>query len=119
MSSINNLTIGWYIRALVAANLQVVTNMINDDTVWATSLVGDGSTHRLRSFFAPLMRVCFRGGLLNLRLVAMPMLERHTPFNMLNMLFKFLDALYSKWRFKLMGMSSDGENTMTEVVLSS
>ncbi|ETV67156.1 hypothetical protein H257_16556 [Aphanomyces astaci] len=29
------------------------------------------------------------------------------------MLVKFLDALYPPWRTKLIGMSSDGENTMT------
>jgi hypothetical protein len=34
------------------------------------------------------------------------MFDRHTPDNIFNMLVKFLDALYSKWRAKLIGMSS-------------
>jgi hypothetical protein len=29
------------------------------------------------------------------------------------MLVKFVDTLYDKWCAKLIGMSSDGENTMT------
>ncbi len=33
--------------------------------------------------------------------------------NIFNMLVKFLNALYDKWRAKLIDMSSDGENTMT------
>jgi hypothetical protein len=41
------------------------------------------------------------------------MFDRHTADNIFNMLVKFLDALYSKWRTKLINMSSDSENTMT------
>ncbi len=41
------------------------------------------------------------------------MFDRHTAGNIFNMLVKFLDALYGKWRTKLIGMSSDDENTMT------
>jgi negative regulator of replication initiation len=41
------------------------------------------------------------------------MFDRHTTDNIFNMLVKFLDALYGKWRTKLISMSSDGENTMT------
>jgi hypothetical protein len=29
------------------------------------------------------------------------------------MISKFMDVLYSKWRVKLIGMSTNGENTMT------
>jgi hypothetical protein len=41
------------------------------------------------------------------------MFDRHTAEIIYNMLVKFLDALYPPWRAKLIGMSSDGENTMT------
>jgi hypothetical protein len=41
------------------------------------------------------------------------MFKRHTTKNMFNMVAKFLDALYGRWRDKLIEMSSDGENTMT------
>jgi hypothetical protein len=57
--------------------------------------------------------MCFQGVLFNLRLVAIPMFERHSAMNMFNMLVKFLDALNQPWRAKLIGTSSDGENTMT------
>jgi hypothetical protein len=77
------------------------------------SLAGDGSTHRGQLFFDLRVRIYFRGRLLNLHLVAIPMFDRHTAGNIFNMLVKFLDALYGKWRGKLIGMSSDGENTMT------
>jgi hypothetical protein len=77
------------------------------------SLVGDGSTHRGQSFFNLRVRICFHGRLLNLHLVVIPIFDRHTTGNIFNMLVKFLDTLYGKWRAKLIGMSSDGENTMT------
>lgn len=41
------------------------------------------------------------------------MFERHTTLNVFNMISKFMDALYIKWRAKLIGMSTDSENTMT------
>jgi hypothetical protein len=59
------------------------------------------------------MCTCLKGQLLNLHLVAIPMFDGHTALNIFNMFVKFLDALYRKWRSKSIGMSSDGENTMT------
>ncbi len=41
------------------------------------------------------------------------MFERHTMLNVFNMINKFMDVLYSKWRTKLISMLNDGENTMT------
>jgi hypothetical protein len=76
------------------------------------SLANDDSTHHGQSFFDLRVRICFRGQLLSLHLVVIPMFDRHTAGNIFNMLVKFLDALYGKWRAKLIDMSSDGENTM-------
>jgi hypothetical protein len=87
--------------------------MVDHESVWAMSLAGDGNTHRGQSFFDLRLHVYYRGNLVNLHLVAMLMFERHTTFNIFNMISKFMDALYSKWRAKLIGMSTDGENTMT------
>ncbi|RHZ28071.1 hypothetical protein DYB37_002647 [Aphanomyces astaci] len=81
--------------------------------VWAFSLAGDGSIHRGQSFFDLRLRLYWHGRLLNLHLVALPMFDRHTAENMFNMIVKLLDALFPKWRAKLIGVSSDGENTMT------
>jgi hypothetical protein len=77
------------------------------------SLAGDSSTHRGQSFFDLRVRICFRGQLLNLHLVAIPMFDCHMAGNIFNMLVKFFNALYGKWRAKLIDMSSDNENTMT------
>jgi len=77
------------------------------------SLTGNDSTHRGQSFFDLRVRICFRGWLFNLHLVAIPMFDCHTASNIFNMLVKFLNALYDKWHTKLIGMSSDGKNTMT------
>jgi hypothetical protein len=41
------------------------------------------------------------------------MFEHHTVENMFNMVVKFFDALYGRWRNKLIEVSFDGENTMT------
>ncbi|OWZ17346.1 hypothetical protein PHMEG_0008728 [Phytophthora megakarya] len=41
------------------------------------------------------------------------MFDRHTSQNIFALISKFLGALYSNWRAKLIGMASDGENTMT------
>jgi len=58
------------------------------------------------------VRVCYRGVLLNLHLVAIPQFDRHTALNMFNMLVKFLDALYGLWRRKLINVGTDSELTM-------
>jgi hypothetical protein len=42
------------------------------------------------------------------------MFERHTTVNMFNMVVKFLNALYDRWRDKLIRMSFNGENTMID-----
>ncbi|RHY05403.1 hypothetical protein DYB36_006565 [Aphanomyces astaci] len=93
LAGINDLIVGQYVRVQVAA--------------------GDGSTHRGQSFFDLRLRLYWHGRLLNLHLVALPMFDCHTAENMFNMIVKLLDALFPKWRAKLIGVSSDGENTMT------
>jgi hypothetical protein len=76
------------------------------------SLASDESAHYDQSFFDLHVRVSYRGELINLRLVTMPMFERHSAINIFNLIAKFMDALYMKWRAKLIDMSTNGENTM-------
>lgn len=76
------------------------------------SLASNESAHYDQSFFDLHVRVSYRGELINLRLVAMPMFERHSTINIFNLIAKFMDALYMKWRAKLIDMSTNGENTM-------
>ncbi|XP_078473017.1 uncharacterized protein LOC144734619 [Lampetra planeri] len=113
LQGMNDLIVTQSVRVLVAVGLQMIARIIDNPSVWAFSLAGDGSTHRGQSFFDLRTRVCYRGFLVNLHLVAIPMFERHTAQNIFRMLVKFLDALYPNWRAKLIGFSSDGENTMT------
>ncbi len=110
---LNDYIVGQYTRVLVAIALQQIALILNDESVWAMSLAGDGSTHCGHSFFDLHLRVCYRDDLVNLHLVASPMFERHSAMNIFNLIAKFMDALYSKWRSKLIGVSTDGENTMT------
>jgi hypothetical protein len=41
------------------------------------------------------------------------MFEQHSTVNIFNLIAKFMDVMYSKWRSKLIGVSTDSENTMT------
>ncbi len=41
------------------------------------------------------------------------MFEHHIAKNMFNMVVKFFNALYSRWRNKLIEVSSNGENMIT------
>jgi len=113
LTGANDLIVGQYVCVLVATSLQHIADVLAHKSVWAMSLAGDASTHRGQSFFDLRIRVCFGRKLYNLHLVAIPMFDRHTAEIIYNMLVKFLDALYPPWRAKLIGMSSDGENTMT------
>ncbi|CAK9275998.1 unnamed protein product [Sphagnum jensenii] len=81
----------------------------------AMDFVGIGlsfRTHRGQSFFDLRIRACYRSELVNLHLAAIPMFDRHSVVNIFNLIVKFMDALYNKWRAKLIGVSTDGENTM-------
>ncbi|KAI2495067.1 hypothetical protein MHU86_19462 [Fragilaria crotonensis] len=113
LAGINDLMVGQFVRSIVAFNLQRISGLMGDHSVWAFSFAGDGSTHRGQSFFDMRVRFCHRGVLANIHLVAIPMFDRHTALIIFDMIVKFLDALYAPWRSKLISVSSDGENTMT------
>ncbi|CAN5958381.1 unnamed protein product [Sphagnum jensenii] len=112
LAGIIDLMVGQYVRVLVGSTLQQIADCLDDESVSAMLLAGDGSTHCGQSFFNLRICICFCGRLLNLHLVAIPMFDRHTTTNTFNMLVKFFDMLYGKWRAKLIGMSSNDENMM-------
>ncbi|CAK9873717.1 unnamed protein product [Sphagnum jensenii] len=109
---LNDCIVGQYMRVLVVVVLQQIALILDDESVWAMSLAGDRSTHHGQSFFDLRLRVCYRDNLVNLHFVALPMFERHSDMNIFNLITKFMDALYSKWRSKMIGVLTDGENTM-------
>jgi hypothetical protein len=113
LSGMNDLIVGQYVRVLVGGNLQEISDLMGDLSVWAFSFAFNSSTHFEQSFFDLRVRICFKGRLCNLHLVSLPLFARHTAEILYNLLCKFLDALYPDWRVKLLNTSSDGENTMT------
>jgi hypothetical protein len=98
LAGINGGIVGQYTRVLVVVALQEIAAILEDESVRDMSLAGDGSTHRGQSFFDLRVRVCHRGELVNLHLFAIPMFERHSAHNIFNLITKFMDALYAKWR---------------------
>lgn len=65
------------------------------------------------SFMDQRLRLAVDGLLVNLHLLAIPMFDRHTAVNRVNLITKVMDVINSGWRDKLIRLSSDGENTMT------
>jgi hypothetical protein len=113
LAGLNDHEVGKMVRFNVAANLQVLSDVLNDDEVWAFSLAGDTTIHQGVSFFDVRIRVCVRGVLHNVHLVCLPFYDRHTAKNMCLMVCKLLDNLCVSWRSKLVSVSTDGENMMT------
>jgi hypothetical protein len=114
LAGFNDRIVGQYTCILVVVALQQIASILDDESVWAMSLAGDGSAHRGHSFFDLRVCVSYHGELVNLHLVVIPMFERHSNVNIFNLIAKFMDAQYFKWRAKLIGMSTDSENTMTD-----
>jgi hypothetical protein len=112
LTSINDAIVDQYRHVLLVVALSKIATILDDESVWAMSLVGDESMHCGQLFFDLRLQVCYHGELVNLHLVAILMFEHHLELNIFNMIAKVMDALYVKWRAKLIGMSSDGENTM-------
>ncbi|CAM6072391.1 unnamed protein product [Sphagnum tenellum] len=69
---INDTIVGQYVCAGVAFSLRRIADLCVDESIWALSLAGDGSTHRGQHFFDLRLRVCYRGVLLNLHFIAIP-----------------------------------------------
>ena len=59
------------------------------------------------------LRFCYRGVLVNLHLVYIPMFDRRTLQIIFDTVCKFMDALYGSWCGKLLCVASDDENAMT------
>jgi hypothetical protein len=113
LAGLNGCIVDQYTCVLVVVALQQITGILDDESIWAMSLAGDRSAHCGQLFFDMRVRVCYRGELVNLHLVAMPMFERHSVVNIFNVIAKFMDVLYIKWRAKLIGVSTNNKNTIT------
>ena len=60
-------------RQICAINLQVLSSLLNSDSVWAFSLANDASTHREKSYFDNQIRFCLDGNLYNFHAISIPM----------------------------------------------
>ncbi|KAH9534488.1 hypothetical protein CY35_17G008300 [Sphagnum magellanicum] len=69
LNGMNDLIIGQYVRVLVGGNLQDISDLMGDLSVWAFSLAFNSSTHFEQSFFDLRVQICFKGQLCNLHLL--------------------------------------------------
>jgi hypothetical protein len=113
LSGISDYTVGQFVRIQVGINLQFMASIFARKCVWAFSIACDGSTHRGTSFFDVRLRVGIAGKLYNLHLVILSFFERHSANNITKTVVKLLTSLYDCWRNKLLGITTDGEPTMT------
>lgn len=65
------------------------------------------------------MRIYFQGDLHNFHLTAMPMRGRHTREYHSHRTAKLLDEIAPCWRRQLLGVTSDGAPTVTDVFMAS
>ena len=110
---LNDHMVGQFARIIVGAALQDFGNLLSIERIWAFALAFDSSTHQATSFFDIRIRLPIRGNVYNLHLVAVPNFDRHTAVNTAALIYTIMDSIFSEWRTKLIGVSTDGENTMT------
>src|SRR3989440_4323337 len=99
----------------MAQNLQVLYNALSAKhrSSWAFSLANDASTHYGKSYFDNHIRVHVDGKLHNYHLVVILMYEQYTGENMFTLMMRVLDVICPQWRRQLIGVGSDGANSMT------
>jgi hypothetical protein len=99
------------VQILVAHALQVISNIMASDDVWAFALSFDGSQHRSTTFFDVRIRVGVNIVLYNLHLITMSHFDRHTATNQEAMLVQLLNVLFARWTRKPIGVTTDGKKT--------
>jgi hypothetical protein len=65
-------------------NLHALSDLLYNRECWAFSLAFDGATVQGRSFLDVRVRLCLRGDIENVHLLAIPLRESHTGFQMAN-----------------------------------
>ena len=110
---VNDTDVANYARTVCAINLQAITLILSNESIWAFSLANDASTHYGKSYLDNRIRFHLKGVLYNIHILAIPMFDQHTGENMFNLVNKFLNIICLNWRAKLIGVGSDGANSMT------
>jgi hypothetical protein len=91
----------------------MISKILSQPRVFAFSIEGDDSTHYKLSYFDIRIRMDVNGVLHNLHFVIVPFYGCHIAINILVLIVKIRDVLFSMWHDKLILVSNDGENTMT------
>ena len=99
-------------RIVCTVNLQRLSSLLNNSTMWVFSLANDGSTHWGQSYLDNRIHLYFNGKLYNIHLLVIPMFERHTVDNIVKLISRLLDIICPTWPIKLIGLGSDGEAKM-------
>jgi hypothetical protein len=91
LGDINDHNIIQYICALVATNLNKITDLLLHPLVWVFLIIEDGNMHCSNSFFNMRICICVGDILSNLHLVTIAMFKRHNAKNIFNLIARFLD----------------------------
>ncbi|CAM6040046.1 unnamed protein product [Sphagnum compactum] len=92
----------------------MISEILSQPHVFTFSIMGDDSTHYESSYFDIHIRVGINGVLHNLHLAIVLFYGCHTAVNILALIVKILDVLFLMWCNKLISVSSDDKNTMTD-----
>ncbi|GMF27015.1 unnamed protein product [Phytophthora fragariaefolia] len=98
-------------RVLCAAALQYLSTTI--DLVTGFSIALNTSTLHGKSYLDVRVRFSLKGALYNFHMMAIPLYQEHIGENTFASLSSFLDALAPEWRQLLVGVSTDGDSSMT------
>jgi hypothetical protein len=113
LGNISRTMVANHARITYAINLQRISDILNDRSVWAFSLANDSSIHYGHSYFDNRIRFHRNGVLYNIYILAIPMFEQHTGENMFKLVSDFLGVLCPQWRGELLGIGTDGASVMT------
>lgn len=107
----NDTRVAHFVRVVCASNLQKISDRLQ--VAWAFGLALDVGSHDGTSYLD--IRVRFEdGGLIrNLHIMAIPLFEGKTAPVLFAAATKLLNTLAPKWKNSLIGLSTDGEPTMT------
>lgn len=82
-----------FARVILAATLQMISDILLDPAVWAFSLAADSSTHLGVPFLDQQVRVCLKGTLHNLHIVLVSFFDRHTSQNYVKLITTLLNIM--------------------------
>jgi hypothetical protein len=100
-----------FLRVVCAGILQEISELLRMQ--WALSLAFDVGSKQGTSYLDVRVRFEHDGKVHNLHLLAITLFHRKTAAVIFEAGSKLLDVIAPKWRTQLVGISTDGERTMT------